>query len=130
MDDFAGVGSSPRKFAITTAMKILRSRLDEPGPEERLWLAVIEHAIRDAYGPTSKSDERRQEARDWIDSDHFEEIAIAIGLNPRWARDKIHRVMEIPVYEERAPRRLADRAAARPPVSLVPGGAAGPRESV
>ena len=84
-----------RKFAIASAMRILRGQLSEPAPEELLWLAVIEHAVRDAYSSTVKSDKLREDAMHWIDSEDFDGVARAIGLNPRWARDKIHRIADI-----------------------------------
>lgn len=90
-----GSGRNVRKLAIHSAMRILRGQLADPQPEERLWLAVIEHAVRDAYSPTTKSEEVREEARMWLDSEEFSGVVTALGLNPQWARQKIQQISEI-----------------------------------
>ncbi|MEW6489642.1 MAG: hypothetical protein AB1578_17250 [Thermodesulfobacteriota bacterium] len=81
-----------RKFEIRSVMRILRGQLSEPSPEARLWLAVIEFAVRDAYSSGAKSSETRDDARLWLRSDHFTAVATAIGLNPEWALQKIAQI--------------------------------------
>jgi hypothetical protein len=81
-----------RKFEIRSVMRILRGQLSEPSPEARLWLAVIEFAVRDAYSSGGKSSEARDDARLWLESDHFTAVATAIGLNPEWALQKIAQI--------------------------------------
>ncbi len=93
-----GGGRNVRKLAIHSAMRILRGQLADPQPEERLWLAVIEHAVRDAYSPTTKSAEVREEAKMWLDSEEFAGVVTALGLNPQWARQKIQQISEIEDY--------------------------------
>lgn len=88
-------GRTARTFRIRSAMKILRGQLSAPEPEELLWLAVIEHAVKDAYSIPARSEELRNDAKDWIDSEYFAGVAAAIGLNPQWARDKIHQIPNI-----------------------------------
>ncbi len=83
-----------RKLEIRAVMRILRGQITEPSPEERLWLAVIEFAVRDAFAAGDRNPQVRADARRWLDSDHFAGVAAAIGLNPKWARDKIHRIAE------------------------------------
>jgi hypothetical protein len=89
-----------RKFEIRSVMRILRGQLAEPSPEARLWLAVIEFAVRDAYSSAAKSSEAREDARRWLQSDHFAGVATAIGLHPEWARQKILQIPD-PVAEDR-----------------------------
>ncbi|GAB4263707.1 MAG: hypothetical protein Kow0092_14820 [Deferrisomatales bacterium] len=78
-----------RKAAISSAIRVLRSQLVDPTPEERLWFAVIEHAVRDAYSIRDNHEQLRADALRWIDSEYFDGVATAIGLHPRWAREKI-----------------------------------------
>lgn len=84
-----------RNLAIGSAMRVLRGQLHDPTPEERLWLAVIEHAVRDAYSDRANSEMLREDALRWLDSEYFEWVAAALGLHPAWARDKIKRIQEI-----------------------------------
>lgn len=83
-----------RKFEIRSVMRLLRGQLSEPSPEARLWLAVIEFAVRDAYSSGVKSSETRDDARLWLQSDHFTAVATAIGLNPEWALQKIAQISD------------------------------------
>lgn len=89
-----------RKFEIRSVMRILRGQLSDPSPEARLWLAVIEFAVRDAYSSAAKSAEAREDARQWLQSDHFAGVATAIGLHPEWARQKILQIPD-PLEEDR-----------------------------
>jgi len=84
--------SPPRRRAAVLAVKILRGQLSDPTPEERLWLAVIEQAVREAYGDVQSEPGRSEEARSWLESEGFEEVAVALGLHPRWARDTIRKL--------------------------------------
>ncbi|MEW6488640.1 MAG: hypothetical protein AB1578_12110 [Thermodesulfobacteriota bacterium] len=70
-------------------MKILRGQLPDPTPEQRLWLAVIEQAVREGYAGVPGDPDRREEAREWLQSEHFAELAVSLGLHPHWARDTI-----------------------------------------
>lgn len=81
-----------RRVAIGSVLRLLRGQLQEPAPEELLWFAVIEHAVRDAYATSAEAEVRREEARQWIDSEFFEGVAAAIGLHPVWARQKIQQL--------------------------------------
>ncbi|MDW7708888.1 MAG: hypothetical protein SCH98_00325 [Deferrisomatales bacterium] len=84
-----------RKLEIRSVMRILRGQLSDPSPEAKLWLAVIEFAVRDAYSSTARSAEAREDARQWLRSDHFEGVATAIGLHPEWARQKILQIPDV-----------------------------------
>ncbi len=84
-------------------MKILRGQISDPTPEQLLWLAVIEQAVREAYAPGKGGDPRRRaEAREWLASADFLEVAVAIGLEPRWARNTIRKLDRIVGAEARA----------------------------
>jgi hypothetical protein len=78
--------------SLTHHILILRGQLSDPTPEERLWLAVIEQAVREAYGAVQGEPGPSEEARKWLDSEEFEEVALALGLHPRWARDTIRKL--------------------------------------
>ena len=67
--------SHPGRRAALLAGKILRGQISDPTPEERLWLAVIEQAVREAYADLPADDERRAEARRWLDSEDFDEVS-------------------------------------------------------
>lgn len=84
-----------RKTAIGSALRLLRGQIPNPSPEEALWLAVIEHAVRDAYSSRASSDKAREEARRWLESEYFDGVAVAIGLHPGWARNKIRQIPNI-----------------------------------
>lgn len=84
-----------RKAAIGSVLRILRGQLHEPEPEELLWFAVIEHAVRDAYSTSADAARRRHDARLWIESEWFDGVAAAIGLHPAWARRKILQIGEL-----------------------------------
>jgi len=83
----------PRR-AATWAMRLLRRQVPDPSPEQKLWLAVIEHAVRDAYADPAAEPARRQEARTWLESEYFTDVAVAIGLHPGEARKVIRRLAE------------------------------------
>lgn len=78
-----------RRRQAVWAMKILRGQLADPTPEQRLWLAVIEQAVSEAYAGVPGDPDRREEAREWLQSEHFAELAVSLGLQPHWARDTI-----------------------------------------
>ncbi len=84
--------SQPGRRAAVLASKILRGQISDPTPEERLWLAVIEQAVREAYADLPADEERRAEARRWLDSEDFDEVATSLGLHPQWARDTIRKL--------------------------------------
>lgn len=92
-----------RKTAIGSALRLLRGQIPDPSPEESLWLAVIEHAVRDAYSSKANSDKAREDARRWLESEYFDGVATAIGLHPGWARNKIRQIPDI------APAHLVDQ---------------------
>ncbi len=88
-----------RRHKAVWAVKILRGQIPDPTPEQRLWLAVIEQAVREAYAPRATDPARRAEAREWLASEHFTDVATALGLHPQWARNtirKLERLMGAP----------------------------------
>ncbi len=89
-----------RSFVVRCVMRLIRGQVLEPTPEELLWLAVIEHAVKDAYCGSGRNEELRQEALEWIASENFDHTAAAAGLNAGWARAKI---LQIGTLEELEP---------------------------
>ncbi len=81
-----------RRHKAVWAVKILRGQIPNPTPEQRLWLAVIEQAVREAYAPREGDPGRRAEAREWLASEHFTDVATALGLHPQWARNTIRKL--------------------------------------
>ena len=71
------------------ALKILRRQIPEPSAEQRLWMAVIEKAVREAYGGGLDAGEPREDAQAWLASEAFGEVATLAGLHPRWAQQVI-----------------------------------------
>ncbi|MHB8765343.1 MAG: hypothetical protein ACYDA8_13570 [Deferrisomatales bacterium] len=91
----ASLASGPSRSAVSAALRLLRGQVSDPEPAARLWLAVIENAVRTAYAPPAGDDRLREEAQHWIDSEEFEGVARAIGLHPQWARDKIRQIPRV-----------------------------------
>ncbi|GAB6061865.1 hypothetical protein [Deferrisoma palaeochoriense] len=93
MSNQAHTPMDPRR-AATWAMRLLRRQVPDPSPEQKLWLAVIEHAVRDAYADPEADPARRAEARAWLESEYFTDVAVAIGLHPGESRKVIRRLAE------------------------------------
>lgn len=104
----SGAGLHRRRTAVTSAMRLLRGQVGAPEPEARLWLAVIESAVRTAYAAAPGDERLQEEALQWIESPDFEGVAVAIGLHPAWARAKIR---QIPVVAEAVAARATHRLA-------------------
>ena len=58
----------------------------ETAPERRLWVAAVSLALADA---ASGDDELEADARRWIRSRHFAEVAAALDLDARRLRARL-----------------------------------------
>lgn len=82
-----------RAQEVAVLMKMLRGQLPDLQPEMRLWLSVIERALKDAFlQHTRNTDSLRLEASRWLQSEDFEAVLSAIGLHPGWVRAKLQRI--------------------------------------
>lgn len=82
-----------RAQEVAVLMKMLRGQMPDLQPEMRLWLSVIERALKDAFlHRTRNTDSLRLEASRWLQSEDFEAVLSAIGLHPGWVRAKLQRI--------------------------------------
>lgn len=83
---------SDRTREVAALVRLLGSQMGDAQPEKRLWLSVVERALKDAYGRSAPGDDLGVEARRWLDSEACADILASIGLNPGWVRKKIARL--------------------------------------
>jgi hypothetical protein len=91
--------AAPGLFApdLLLATQHAVARLPE-SPCRRLVAAVLERALLDAVGPTSKQPDR-EDALGWIQSNDeepfsFRWVAFQLGMDPEWLRSRIRRVQQ------------------------------------
>jgi hypothetical protein len=91
--------AAPDLFApdLLLATQHAVARLPE-SPCRRLVAAVLERALLDAVGPTSKQPER-EDALAWIESGDeepfsFRWVSFQLGIDPDWMRSRIRRVQQ------------------------------------
>jgi len=89
--------AAPDLFApdLLLATQHAVARLPE-SPCRRLVAAVLERALLDAVGPTSKQPER-DDALAWIESEDevpfsFRWVSFQLGMDPDWMRSRVRRV--------------------------------------
>jgi len=89
--------AAPDLFApdLLLATQHVVARLPE-SPCRRLVAAVLERALLDAVGPTSKQPER-DDALAWIESEDeepfsFRWVSFQLGMDPDWMRSRVRRM--------------------------------------
>jgi hypothetical protein len=112
--------AAPDLFApdLLLATQHAVARLPE-SPCRRLVAAVLERALLDAVGPTSKQPER-EDALAWIASDDeepfsFRWVSFQLGIDPDWMRSRVRR-------RQRAARPTAPAEAPAPAEVATDGG--------